>query len=243
MQSGDIESNPGPSDPNNCSSSNALSILHLNIRSIRNKLEYIFDNFSDFDILCFTETHLDNQVTDNLLLSECSDFRIYRKDITSHSGGVSIFVRNTVHVKRRLDFEFISVKNIWLEISYKTSSFLISCIYRPPNSPVSLWDDINLSIEGALDTNKIIIILGDLNENLLNDSLSNLKNINFINNLENIITEPTRISQDSATLIDPIIISKELHTYNSGCIDIENHISDHKATFIHAKFVFSVSHV
>ena len=49
----DIEQNPGP--PNFLSD---LSVLHLNIRSIRNKMEYIIDNFLDFDILCFSETHL-----------------------------------------------------------------------------------------------------------------------------------------------------------------------------------------
>ena len=52
----DIEQNPGP--PNFLSD---LSVLHLNIRSIRNKMEYIIDNFLDFDILCVSETHLDSQ--------------------------------------------------------------------------------------------------------------------------------------------------------------------------------------
>lgn len=52
---GDIELNPGPQ-----SLGHSLSILHLNIRSIRTKLEYIKNKFLDFDILCFTETHLDD---------------------------------------------------------------------------------------------------------------------------------------------------------------------------------------
>ena len=53
LQAGDIETNPGPE--NICE----LSIVHLNIRSIRNKIEYITDNLLDFNSLCFTETHLD----------------------------------------------------------------------------------------------------------------------------------------------------------------------------------------
>ena len=58
LMCGDIHSNPGPSDTFNSSHSssigcNCLSILYLNIRSIRKKL-----HFCDFDILCFTETHL-----------------------------------------------------------------------------------------------------------------------------------------------------------------------------------------
>ena len=33
--------------------SDSLSIIHLNIRSIRNKIDYIKDSLADFDILCF----------------------------------------------------------------------------------------------------------------------------------------------------------------------------------------------
>ena len=53
--SGDIELNPGPQFLGHSS-----SVLHVNIRSIRHKLEYIKEHFLDFDILCFTETHLDD---------------------------------------------------------------------------------------------------------------------------------------------------------------------------------------
>jgi hypothetical protein len=35
-----------------------------NIRSLRNKLSYIIDIVEDFDITFFTETHLDNSISD-----------------------------------------------------------------------------------------------------------------------------------------------------------------------------------
>ena len=41
LEAGDIESNPGPVNEH------SLSILHLNIRSIRNKISYIQDYLSD----------------------------------------------------------------------------------------------------------------------------------------------------------------------------------------------------
>ena len=58
LEAGDIEMNPGPDTFNS-----SLSILHSNIRSIRNKLDYITENFLDFDILSFTESHLDANIT------------------------------------------------------------------------------------------------------------------------------------------------------------------------------------
>ena len=47
LEAGDIERNPGPG------TDSAVSILHVNVRSIRNKIKYIQDNFMDLDILCF----------------------------------------------------------------------------------------------------------------------------------------------------------------------------------------------
>ena len=44
-----------------------LSIIHQNIRSIRNKFDYIQDHFLDFEIICFTETDLDNVIKDDKL--------------------------------------------------------------------------------------------------------------------------------------------------------------------------------
>lgn len=80
---GDVESNPGPSN-----AEHSVSLLHHSSRSIRNKIEYIIDNFLDFDILCFTETHLDNNIlTDNLILDIKYD-KPYRKDRTNHGGGI-----------------------------------------------------------------------------------------------------------------------------------------------------------
>ena len=93
-----------------------------------------------------------------------------------------------------------------------------------------MWDVFNISIERAFDVNPNIIIMGDLNENLLNINNINLRNILLLNNLENIIVEPTRITPTSSTLIDPVIVYNNIV---SGCLDIENRISDHKATFIY----------
>ena len=64
---GDVEQNPGPE----CFTY-SLSVLHGNIRSIRNKFEYLKDNFTDFDILSFTETHLDGNVrNDDIMMENC----------------------------------------------------------------------------------------------------------------------------------------------------------------------------
>ena len=57
----DIHSNPGP----NSDGIHSLDMVHLNTRSIRNKYEYIPNLVESFKIACFTEAHLDADVSSN----------------------------------------------------------------------------------------------------------------------------------------------------------------------------------
>ena len=96
----DIKMNPGPNIINN-----SLSILHSIIRSIRNKLDYITENFLDFDILCFTESHLDaNITTESLIMSSKYDIP-YRIDRTNHGGGLLMCLSCELAHKRILGLE------------------------------------------------------------------------------------------------------------------------------------------
>ena len=55
--SGNVETNPGP----HAQTQYTIDIFQLNIRRIRNKIDDLISLVSDFDILCFTETHLDDK--------------------------------------------------------------------------------------------------------------------------------------------------------------------------------------
>ena len=61
---GDAEANPGPN-----STCFSISIFYLNIRSIRQKLEFIKVNLLDYDIFCFTEGHLNEDISSTYLPS------------------------------------------------------------------------------------------------------------------------------------------------------------------------------
>lgn len=126
---GDVETNPGPTTGEHC-----ISILHCNIRSIRNKLEFIKDNFTDFDILCFTETHLNISFpTEDLKLSDnfCNPFR---KDRTNHGGGILVYLSNSLIQKRRTDLEIYWEECIWLETRINNAKSLLGVFYSPKTS-------------------------------------------------------------------------------------------------------------
>jgi len=122
----DIESNPGPvySD---------LSKFHLNIRSVRNKLKYVEDIAGEYDIICLTETQLDEQVSsDNLLLP--GYHKPFRLDINFSGGGILIYVNDLIKVSHRPDLEFPDGEVIWIQIEFPHNKILICTIYRPGNA-------------------------------------------------------------------------------------------------------------
>jgi hypothetical protein len=68
---GNIESNPGPESAYISStppsavvilSDKPISICNINIRSIRNKINFLQNFVDEFDIIVLTETHLDNSI-------------------------------------------------------------------------------------------------------------------------------------------------------------------------------------
>lgn len=240
IMSGDVELNPGPISKSTTNTNDSLSILHLNIRGIRNKLNYIMAELLDFDVLCFTETHLDATVPDSDLLIDGFS-SIYRKDRSCHSGGLLMYVSQILWSKRRDDLETTSVHSMWVELRLYNISLLLCNCYRSPNTPVHFWNDLNINIERAIDCTENITIVGDLNEDLLNTSNRHLHNVMLLNNLNNTITGATRVTNNSATLIDPILISDALTYNSSGTIDVENAVSDHKATFIHINILNRIS--
>ncbi len=230
--SGDIETNPGPTTNTNRLSNASLSIAHLNIRSIRNKLEYIKDNYLDFDVLCFTETHLTDIIDNNMIILE--EFNtIYRKDNSAHSGGLLVYVSATFPSRRLTDLEAILPESIWVEIKDKSNKYFICNVYRPPNYSVEFWHKLNVCIESASELTNQIVIVGDINEDQLNPTNTKLRNILMINNMRNIITEPTRITEHSQTLIDPISVTENIFIYDSGVINSPAEISDHRGTYVY----------
>ncbi|CAC5374903.1 unnamed protein product [Mytilus coruscus] len=100
---GDIEPYPGPERTHEYSEK-TLSIFHCNIRSLRNKLNYIADIIEDYDVVFFTETHLDSNITDDDI--SIMGFQVpVRKDRNSHGGGIIMYFKNYVHITRRQDLE------------------------------------------------------------------------------------------------------------------------------------------
>ncbi|MCG8093593.1 MAG: endonuclease/exonuclease/phosphatase family protein [Candidatus Thiodiazotropha endolucinida] len=156
----------------------------------------------------------------------------FRKDNMSNGGGgIIVYVRNGLNVKRRIDLETNDISCIWLEIlPQKGKSFLIGNMYRPPNSKIEFNDRFENFIDTVSQEGKEFILLGDFNKNLLPDHVDiEWENFTTSLGLSQLICDPTRVTETSNTLID--------HIYTNAVENIskahvcQTTISDHYAIF------------
>ena len=231
LMCGDVESNPGPNFP--CYS---ISILHLNIRSIRQKIDFIKNNLLDYDILCFIESHLNEAaLTDSILLD---NFSVpYRKARTDRGGSILVYINNKVFSERVTELEIFWDECIWVKIKQKRERFLLEVSYSPKTSDRTFFDKLNDNIEHAQQMSTNITIVGDLNEDYLNDRNHLLKDVLLLNSLTNVISVPTR----GRALLDPVIFPFEQHVLDCGALTIPPTISDHSAIFLSIPFEYTLS--
>lgn len=175
-----------------------------------------FDEFSHFIldrqpvIMCLTETHLTDQITDREI--DVENYRIARVDSNSRStGGVMCYFRRDV--KYTIIGNYSVPYAFWVLLCKATVSsktFLLGVVYRSPSSPERVFLDFfsNFMGQHLVDQENDIIILGDYNINVnKKETYSNqLKQLLQDNSLKQIVGENTHIScNGSESLIDLVV--------------------------------------
>jgi hypothetical protein len=217
--SGDIETNPGPF---------SLNFVNINVNGLRDKVDIITSQLNLFDLICITESHLNKEISCEKLV--IPDFNpIIRRDRetprgTPSWGGVSVYIKHFLPYTRRTDLELPDLEHIWIEL-HTSKKILLCTLYRPPSSPVALWETISRNIDHVLSRHPshTVILTGDLNENLLSDRHNHLKNLMYEHSLYQLVTEATRPASNS--LLDPVITNNPSMLQN--CKPIAPICSDH----------------
>ena len=144
-----------------------IRIFSTNAQSLRNKITELEIEIQDIEIACITETWLGPTVNhDDLQISNFNG-PLRRDRLDQEYGGVAVYSRKGLPVKRRKDLEPDNIELMWVEITSTTGTFLLGTIYRPPNSSADLWLSIEAAIERACDTTLHVILLGDINQDMM----------------------------------------------------------------------------
>ena len=135
---------------------------------------------------------------------------------------------------RRRDLETIEKIEIWVEIKLKDIKVVLCCLYRSDfTASQSIFiTEIQNSIESALFYTPHVILTGDINIDFSNLTNYQLRDYMSLFSLRNVITEPTRVTVNSSKFIDPVIVSDACTVLDSGTMDVDEFVSDHKATYI-----------
>ena len=228
---------------------NCFSTYSHNVRSINGHWDNLLDIINSAQPLKFTVIALQEvwSVQKNYNIEGYGKFEYNTRDKNGPpkpncGGGVGLFIDSSYKDYEILKDESVFVphvyESIWVKIKIKNGrDKIIGNVYRPNTAPhanleqaLQIHNDILEKIESNKNHAKCDIqIVSDFNINMLNFESHGLTN-DYINALISksfipLITMPTRIKHQSATLIDHIWTNKICNTYNTGII-IDS-LSDH----------------
>lgn len=107
-------------------------------------------------------------------------------------------------------------------------SLCCGVIYKPPNVHCTALCSLEDTITQLLPVSANIVCMGDFNINMLSDGpdVEFLKNISEAYNLHQIINSPTRVFNNSSSLIDLFFVSSRDSICKEGVVELQE-ISDH----------------
>ena len=222
----------------------SLSLIHVNIRSLAANgdtfISYLSTLNLTFDVICLTETWTCDSSLDHLF-PNYNGFHYSRS--SSRGGGVAIYIDKSFESSACPEISTMndSIEILFANVTRNNKTFKIGCCYRPPSSNYNDFiSTLNSSLHCINRSRNDLILCGDFNLNLLQIHSDN-NSLNFYDSMASlsllpVISQPTRITNNSQTLIDNIFTSN-LQIFKSGAFIID--ISDHLPIFCIYKDYFS----
>ena len=210
----------------------------LNVNSLLAHIDElkIFTSANALDVLIINETKLDSMV-DNREVN-IPGYEIIRNDRRINGregGGVCIYIRCNLNYTLRDDLEVENLETLVIQVNkLRSKPILISTWYRPPDTPITIFDNFEELIGKMDSTGHEIFLLGDFNVDFMPGANANntnkLKDIFATYGLEQQINEPTRVTSNASTLIDLCATNTATKIVNSGVLHLG--ISDHSLIYM-----------
>ena len=221
-------------------------VLHYNINSItaEGRLEELtlVTSTLKVDVLICTESKLSQSIPDNIL--KISGYHEpVRHDRTRHGGGCLMYISDRLTFKHQMDFQSNKYEHIWVDIRVNAKLYAVNAFYRPPNESAECHTEFleaadqilsNLSKYNA----ETKIIASDLNfgnsyckspilpPKPLDSSAPDL----FASyGFSQLIDIPTRVTENSTSLIDLIFVSNTDNIQRHGTLP---RLADHDGVFV-----------
>ena len=213
-----------------------LSLLTHNLNGFSKKkddFETLLLNIKHkFDIISVTETHLNSTTEKYTQLGNYNALFNSRRLRTW--GGVALFVKSDITFIPRPDLDVLDegvFESVFVEILKGGRTLIIGTIYRPPSSDSRFFEHLETLLDKIRD--KQSYLLGDFNFDLLK-STENADTARFLSDLNTygmhpLISLPTRITEQTASILDNIFTNDYYRPLSSGLI--VSQLSDHLPAF------------
>ena len=220
-----------------------FKLAHLNIRSLFKKMDQLrilLDN-SNVDVFTISETWLNPSIFSSSL--NLRGYVQYRQDrgqgsnLKKRGGGLLTYIRNdhSANCEIMPDLYKVSAdfEAQWTLIHRAHCREVVVCnVYRTPSGNVNKFFKYFEECTKQLRLDKIdLFILGDMNINYKNKVSGEFKKLKFFmqaNGLSQLVTNATRNSDKSKSLID-LILTNSKHISSAGTLS--HFVSDHQPIF------------
>ena len=244
---GDIEENPGPKTKPDGN----LSVCHWNVNSIPShnfqKIAALesFVSMHKFDIICISETFLNNTYEDNDL--NLNGYSLLRADHPSNAkrGGVCIYYKENLPLKL-ISTPYLN-ESLLCEVTIGSKKCIIGTVYRSPSQNSDEFESFLSNFEFLLQdiSNRnpyLTLLLGDYNarntnwwhHDITTTEGVQLETTTTIYGLQQLIDEPTHIRKNSSSCIDLIFANQPNLIVNKGTHPSLHENCQHQITFAKA---------
>ena len=237
-----MESSIDPSSSLSMFCQNARS-LNANFSSMRDFIDLLYIRFKCIGV---TETWNTDANFDLFNLPRYNFIELHRTERSG--GGVGLYLDESIEYEERKDLNLFNdlIEALFVEFSVKIDgkehNVIISVAYRPPGTDLKKFNELyRKTLDRLKAEKKIYYLLGDWNVNLLSCETHEHTN-DFVNMFAEfgffpLITRPTRVSQNSATIIDNIFTNNHADLASSFHGILLADVSDHFPVFHVSKLI------
>uniref|UniRef100_A0A8D8VVM4 Endonuclease/exonuclease/phosphatase domain-containing protein n=2 Tax=Cacopsylla melanoneura TaxID=428564 RepID=A0A8D8VVM4_9HEMI len=220
-----------------------LTILHQNIQGLNSdrkipSIEAFLDTLQREhgllpDVLCFTESWLRPDTYQCANIPGYTNIANYFRVVRTR-GATGIFMKNNLDfISLDIDIPPIELNFEYCAITSPSLDIAIVCVYRS-NNPSSCFETFFAQLDLLLQKLccfKYLIVCGDFNINLQSNTNEKTRLVNILKmfNMKPTITTPTRVTTETSTCIDNILINFPIkNVLNKQNNNIFNGIGDHQ---------------
>nr|CAI5833463.1 unnamed protein product [Callosobruchus analis] len=195
-----------------------LKCAHLNVRSLLAHFSCVKNLILEnkFHIFGMSETWLDDSISDDDM--HINNYNFIRLDRGSRGGGVGFYIRNDLRYSVLQMNEKIEL--IWVKVAIGDTSFALSVSYRAPSNDFKqFFNEFETSLSYVFPVTDSVFCLAKYVTDIIEGF-----------GMKQLVKQPTRITENSATLADYIVVSNEEIVSDVGTIHAAE-VSDHELVY------------